>query len=326
MTWNILPINQIMDENKKKYYKKNFKKNFVTTIPYDILENIISHLKIDDIINFLLSSKKIYKIYIKNDENYGCNKITNKIINECALFFKINDKINYNLENKRLLTTSVIKLYNLYKNNKNYNNSDVLVSIMENSIKSNELFRCLCLKSKFCEEMKKINNSDKSVITYSNISGNFIFRSFEKNIISNSDMKYMIINVDKCKLEIILKSFSIKSETVAYCIKEMLKYKHKDYDVKIKMCIDYIFYKYCFKEISQYNKNYFIHIFTYFILNDDKNLLTYFVNKMEKYLKVGILNIDYITQIMYSELKCNYNHYDYLKNCVKNYVNCLINF
>ena len=47
---------------------------------------------------------------------------------------------------------------------------------------------------------------------------------------------------------------------------------------------------------------------------------------MNKYLKVGILNIDYITQIMYNELKCNYNHYDYLKNCVKNYVNCLINF
>ena len=282
-------------------------------------------MKIDDIINFLLSSKKIYILYKKNDEKYGCNKISNRIIKECALFFNINNILEIKSNDIRLLTVNFIKIYNIYKNNKNYDNVDILIYIMENSIKSNELFRCLCLKSKFCKEMKRINN-DKSVITYNNISGNFIFRNFEKNIISNSDMKYMIINVDKCKLEIILKSFSINSETIAYCIKEMLKYKHKDYQVKIKMCIDYIFYKYCFKEISQYNKNYFIHIFTYFILNDDKKLLTYFVNKMEKYLKVGILNIDYITQIMYNELKCNYNHYDYLKNCVKNYVNCLINF
>lgn len=274
-------------------------------IPYDILENIIIYLDLDlsSIINLLLSSQKISTLYIKNDETYGCNRITNRIIRECALFFKINDKINYNLEDKRLLATTLIKIYNVYKNNKLYNNSDILVyimenNIMENNIQSNELFRCLCLKSKFCEKMERISKN--------------------KNIISNTDMKYMIINVDKCKLEIILNSFHIKSDMIAYCINELLKYKKEDYDIKIKICINYIFYKYCFKTISQYDKNYFIHIFTYFILHDNKNLLKYFMDKLEKYLKIGILNVDYITQIIYSELGC-YN-YDYLKTFIKNYL------
>ena len=309
------------------------------SIQYDILENIIIYLKIDDIINFLMSSKGIYITYRKNDENYGCNKIANRIIKECALFFKINDKINYNSEDKRLLTTNFIKIYNVYKNNKLYNNSDLLVYIMENNIKSNELFRCLCLKSKFCENMERCKKRE-NVVTYNNCN-NLFFRNFDKNIISNSDMKYMIVNVDKCKLEIILNSFHIKSETIAYCINELLKYKNEDYDVKIKICIDYIFFRYCFKKISQYDKIYFMHIFICFILHilktsdlktsdlkNNKNLLKYFINKMRKYSKFDILNIDYITQIIYKSKYSGYDqNYYYLFNMyIKNYVNCLINF
>jgi hypothetical protein len=278
-------------------------------IHYDILECIIQKLDLIDIINFLSSSKKIYKLYKNNDEAYGYNKITNKIIRECSLFFKIDDTINKKYNNKKLLRDTFIKMYNIYKNNKNYDNVDILIYIMENNIKSHEIFRCFCLKSKF-------KNIEKNHIKYNN--GNI---NYEKNIISNLDMKYMLINLDKYKLEIILKVFHIESDIIVYCINELLLHKKSEYDIKIKIFIDYIFYKFCFKEISQHCIQSFNCIFACFILYDDHLLLKYFVTKLEKYLKVHILNIDYITNIMCYNLKCN--NYYYLKSCIKNYVDCL---
>jgi hypothetical protein len=155
--------------------------------------------------------------------------------------------------------------------------------------------------------------------------GTFFFRNYEKNIISNSDMKYMLINLDKYKLEIILKVFHIESDIIAFCINELLLHKKSEYDIKIKIFIDYIFYKYCFKEMSRIYKKHFINIFTYFILYDSSYLLKYFVTKLEKYSKVDILNTDDITCIIYNKLEYNNkNYYYYLKTCVNNYVNCLV--
>lgn len=281
-------------------------------IHYDILECIIQKLDLIDIINFLSSSKKIYKLYKNNDEAYGYNRIANKIIMECSLFFKIDDTINKKYNNKSLLCDDFIKIYNVYKNKKNYDNVDILNYIIENNIKSHEIFRCFCLKCKLCK------NLERNDIKYNN--GNID----NINTISNSNIKYMLINLDKYKLEIILKVFHIEIDIIIYCINELLLYKKSEYDIKIKICIDYIFYKFCFEEISQHCIQSFNCIFTCFILYDDHLLLKYFVTKLEKYLKLHILNIDYITNIMCYNLKSNNeNYYYYLKSCVKNYVDCL---
>ena len=164
------------------------------------------------------------------------------------------------------------------------------------------------------KECKNIENytQHENIVRYINCGNDFVFRNYEKNIISNSDMKYMIINIDKCKLEIILKSFLIETEMMALCINDILKYKKKDYDTIIKICIDYIFFRYCFKEISDYNKKYFINIFTYFVFYNETYLLKYFETKLEKYSQSDILNIDYITQIFRDKLQnCNKNYKDY---------------
>jgi hypothetical protein len=274
-----------------KYILKTHNESIVNNISYDTLEHIIIYLDIGDIINFLLSSQKIYTLYIKCDETYGCNKITNRIIKGCALFFRINDKINYNSQDKKLLATNLIEMYNLYKNNKKYNNSDVLISMIENNMKSNELFRCFCLKSKF--SINKIQESDL-------------------NTISSSDMIYIIVNSDKCKLKILLTSFLIESKNIALCIKYILKYKKKDYSRIITTCIDYLF-----KEISNNNTKYFIDIVTYFIFYDESYLLKYFEKKLERYSQSNILNIDCITLAMYDNLQYGKNNCDNEKthNC-----------
>ena len=84
-----------------------------------MLENIIERLELNEIINFIFSCKKIYGLYKNDDKNYGYNKITNKIINKSAHFFKINDVIKITPENKDSLCNTFITMYKLFKNQKN---------------------------------------------------------------------------------------------------------------------------------------------------------------------------------------------------------------
>jgi hypothetical protein len=281
-------------------------------IHYDILESIISNLNLKDTIHFLFSSVKIYSLYNNFDENYGQNKIANKIIKEALLFFdislpmvSIDCNVPKNNVNKHKLSNVLIKLYNVYKNDRYINKVDVLFYIIENNIDSDELFNSFCSK---CKYVTPINEKDTSkfITVADNWNGkNFYYKEFTKNIISKSDMNYMLIYADNNKINILLKHFHINIYEIAYCIKILLKNGIFSYNVKIKKYIDYIFMKYCSRDMTSYNKLYFNTIYAYICITNEKSLLDYLLFKINKYKCSGIFNENLIKNIMNNSNKYN---------------------
>jgi len=316
-------------------------------IHYDILECIVSKLNLKDTINFLFSSNKIYNVYDKSDENYGQNKIANKIIKEAILFFNIplptvsidgkvplptvsidgkvplilDGKVPLILDgkvplpknvNKHKLSNVLIKLYNVYKNDRYINRVDILIYMIENNIDdSDELFDSFCSK---CKYVTPINEKDtplpyeealsidgkvpKFISVVDNRNGKpFYYKEFTRNLISKSDMNYMLICADNNKLDILLKHFHVNTYEIAYCIKNLLK-NGIFYNQKIKKYIDYIFMKYCSINMTSYNKLYFNTIYANLCKTNEKSLLNYLLFKIHKYKCKNIFNKNLIINIM----------------------------
>jgi hypothetical protein len=280
-------------------------------IHYDILESIISNLNLKDTINFLFSSNKIYSVY-KSDKNYGENKITNKIIKEAILFFNIplptvsiDGKVPKN-NVKHKLSNVLIKLYNVYKNDRYINRVDILVYMIENNIDSDELFDSFCSK---CRYVTPINEKETSkfISVIDDWNGKqFYYKEFTRNLISKSDMNYMLICADNNKLDILLKHFRININEIAYCIKNLLE-NGIFYNQKIKKYIDYIFMKYCSINMTSYNKLYFNMIYAILCITNEKSLLNYLFFKIHKYKCKEIFNKNLIINIMNNSNK--YNEY-----------------
>jgi hypothetical protein len=316
-------------------------------IHYDILECIVSKLNLKDTINFLFSSNKIYNVYDKSDENYGQNKIANKIIKEAILFFNIplptvsidgkvplptvsidgkvplilDGKVPLILDgkvplpknvNKHKLSNVLIKLYNVYKNDRYINRVDILIYMIENNIDdSDELFDSFCSK---CKYVTPINEKDtplpyeealsidgkvpKFISVVDNRNGKpFYYKEFTRNLISKSDMNYMLICADNNKLDILLKHFHVNTYEITYCIKNLLK-NGIFYNQKIKKYIDYIFMKYCSINMTSYNKLYFNTIYANLCKTNEKSLLNYLLFKIHKYKCKNIFNKNLIINIM----------------------------
>ena len=289
-------------------------------IHYDILECIVSKLNLEDTINFLFSSNKIYNVYDKSDENYGQNKIANKIIKEAILFFNIplptvsiDGKVPLPKNvNKHKLSNVLIKLYNVYKNDRYINRVDILIYMIENNIDdSDELFDSFCSK---CKYVTPINEKDtplpyeealsidgkvpKFISVVDNRNGKpFYYKEFTRNLISKSDMNYMLICADNNKLDILLKHFHVNTYEITYCIKNLLK-NGIFYNQKIKKYIDYIFMKYCSINMTSYNKLYFNTIYANLCKTNEKSLLNYLLFKIHKYKCKNIFNKYLIINIM----------------------------
>lgn len=288
-------------------------------IHYDILESIISNLNLKDTIHFLFASNKIYKVYKDYDENYGCNKISNKIIRESLKFFNINNQGNDKASTVRICN-DLIKIYNVFKNNKHFNNFDVLVYMIEYQMYSNELFDKFCSTCNYVLPMTEIDiqpyNCIKDIANLG--SQNFYFREYKKNIISKTDMNYMLLYADNNKIDILLKHFPIKSSEISYCIRILLKDRQgiftdcNNFIIKIKKFIDYIFMKYLLKDMSSIDKLYFNTIYAHLLLYNKKILIDHFFFKVCKYKSKEIFNENLIINIMSNNYDYDYNYnYNY---------------
>lgn len=271
-------------------------------IHYDILDNIISNLNLDDTINFLYSSVKIYNLYNNFDENYGRDKIANKIIKESLLFFNLKEIDNVN---KHKLCNILVSLYNVYKNNKNFNNIDVLIYMIENNIDSDELFDRFCSKCKYVTIIKNVKDRNNFITVLDYACGKKLYyKEYTKNIISKSDMNYMLIYADNKKIDILLKHFYIDMNEITHCIKMLLKSRISNYNQKIEKYIDYIFIKYCLKDMTSYNKSYFNIIYTDLCIINEASLLNYLLFKIHKYKCNEIFNNN--LNIMLNNLNINH--------------------
>lgn len=340
---------------------------------YDILYILIKKLNIDEIINLLLTNKKIYAIYLSN--NVSINKI---LITKIFEYFKF-DIISVNSLIKKIsideisnITKIVCKKYNYFKRHMFCYKCDFIIFMLDNNICSDLLFEYYI---SICRFLSYVNDNNQiRTIRYNESHDIFYFESQTcmEDVISIYDMEYILENVNYNQLKIILKKFNIPITMLYRIIRKILSgvsrhymtgassninYKDKIYfsgnsisgndndssdssnsdsnnndsidnvaegssrvgagSPTIKLCIDYIFYRHCFKTINNNVKKTINYIIDSIIFYKKTDLLKYFLYKKNYYNYNNILDYQYIVN------KCiEYEDTQNLELLIKDKENC----
>jgi hypothetical protein len=159
--------------------------------------------------------------------------------------------------------------------------------MLENNIDSDILFNLYISECKFvsCVKDKKIIR----IIDYEeSVYNEFYDQSLETvDYISVSDMEYILEKSNSNQLFTILKKFNIPIKILSTVIKEMLikeMLTKSDYTLdKMKLFIDYLFYKHCFKHFNKIDTGNIHSIVVDLIYYKKTELLKYFLQQKNKY-------------------------------------------
>lgn len=275
-------------------------KNFIN---FDIFYILINKLNVSDIINLILSDKYLYNIYKSNEI-----LISKLLIIKIFIYFNFNLVTINNLKRNLLeydvynISNIVFKKYNYFKQHRFCYKVDFIIFMLDNNIDCEFLFKLYISECNFTQNIK--HKMFIKTIYYNENIQEQEEDSFKRteNIISISDMEYILINSNIRQLNIIFKTFNIPIKTLSFVIHELLE---KGYYISnnIKSCIDYLFYKHFFKTINTVDKFNINNIIDEFIYYKKTDLLKYFLQKKNKYL-VNISNYKDVLDYQYIINKC----------------------
>jgi hypothetical protein len=267
---------------------------------FDIFYILINKLNASDIINLILSDKYLYNIYKSN--KILVNKL---LIIKIFVYFNFNlttiNNIKRNLLEDEVYNISkiVFKKYKYFKRHRFCYKVDFIIFMLENNIESDFLLKLYISECNFRPSIKH-----KLFDEYNNLYNNVESGSIKRieDIITISDMEYMLINSKINQLDIILKSFYIPIKTLSFVIQELLE-KGNCISNNIKLCIDYLFYKHFFKTINNEDKININHIIDEIIACKRTDLLKYFLQKKNKYC-MNNSNFEDVLDYQYIINKC----------------------
>lgn len=250
-------------------------KNYIN---FDIFYMLINKLDISDIVNLILCDKYLYNLYKSNE--LLINKI---LIIKILIYFNFSvigiNNIKKNILDNEICDISriIFKKYNYFRQHRCCYKSDFIIFMLENNIDSDILFNLYISECKFVSCVK-----DKRIIRIINYD-EFYEQSLETvDYISISDMEYILEKSNSNQLFTILKKFNIPIKILSTVIKEMLT--KSDYTLdKMKLFIDYLFYKHCFKHFNKIDTGNIHSIVVDLIYYKKTELLKYFLQKKNKY-------------------------------------------
>lgn len=189
---------------------------------FDTLEHILNFCDIQSIYNFLISSKKIYQIYLSN-KNYIDRIISKKILEHFNLNFTGNNVYKHILYNKNSFIVHK-QLCFLYKKNGNFDDhriADYLKTLI-NIINEPTLFN----ESNDSNHNYNLQN-DTQLFNFLLDKCNFKFWIKEKdstnrNILSSNDIEYILIHGSIYIVNNILSKFYISSGIITQCISTLI--------------------------------------------------------------------------------------------------------
>jgi len=268
---------------------------------FDIFYILINKLNVSDIINLILTDKFLYNIYKSNE--ILINKL---LIIKIFIYFNFN-LVTINHIKKKLLEEQevyniskiVFKKYNYFKQHRFCYKVDFIIFMLENDIDSDFLLKLYISECNFTPSIKH-KLFDEYNNLYNNVESGSINRI--EDIITISDMEYILINSNINQLDIILKSFNIPIKTLSFVIQELLE-KGNYISNNIKLCIDYLFYKHFFKTINTVDKIHINNVIDEFISCKRTDLLKYFLQKKNKYC-VNNSNFENVLDYQYIINKC----------------------
>jgi hypothetical protein len=237
------------------------------SINYDILVNIVRYLPLKESLNLLKSSKNCNKLYYFMDVNYGCNKISKIFLEKLCIFFNIEKEILIKSNRKDKNCKILLNLYYRF-NNDSFDYTDLILYMIDNNIKTHDLFTVFLSKTKFF------------YLKYDFVNFNF----YQKNIIQMSDMKYLLKNIDIDYLKILLKQFFLPSCFISDIICEYLKIEKIDH---VKICIEYLFLKFFWKNINEIDISNFKIISSNIIQHSQLDLQKFYFSILDKYSKLN---------------------------------------
>lgn len=234
--------------------------NVIKYINFDIFTNILRYLDYESIKQFILTNKIIYNYYQNNKRCVSLiviQKIDEKF---CIRCLKKGDE----LAGKKIDNVSMTynKVYNQFKRQKCINLTDIIVYLVENKYNGS----IYMLK-------KLISNSELRVYD-DNIS---------MNVISHTDMIYLLVYSNVEELGLLLDKFTVPISILSYGVQEIVYNRKGDYRKKLYKLINYICYKYCYKKMEYMNNMYIHKILVYFIRTNEKNIIKYFLEKKRYY-------------------------------------------
>jgi hypothetical protein len=254
---------------------------------------LINKLDVTDIFNLILCDKYLYNLYKSNE------LLINKLLIIKILVYFNFSAIGINNIKKNILDNEIydisrimFKKYNYFKQHRFCYKSDFIIFMLENNIDSDILFNLYISECKFlsCVKDKRIIR----IIDYDeSVYNEFYDQSLETvGYISISDMEYILEKTNINQLFTILKTFNIPIKMLSTVIKEMLikemlikeMLTKGDYTLnKMKLFIDYLFYKHCFKHFNNIDIGNIHSIVVDFIYYKKTELLKYFLQKKNKY-------------------------------------------
>jgi hypothetical protein len=267
---------------------------------FDIFYILINKLNVSDIINLILTDKYLYNIYKSNE--ILVNKL---LIIKIFLYFNFTLVTINNLKRNLLedevynISKIVFKKYNYFKQHRFCYKVDFIIFMLENNIDSDFLLKLYISECNFRPSIKH-----KLFDEYNNLYNNVESGSIKRieDIITISDMEYMLINSKINQLDIILKSFYIPIKTLSFVIQELLE-KSNYISNNIKLCIDYLFYKHFFKTINTEDKIHINHVIDEIVSCKRTDLLKYFLQKKNKYC-INNSNFEDVLDYQYIINKC----------------------
>lgn len=267
---------------------------------YDILYILIKRLDVVDIINLMLTNKKFYSIYLSN--SVSINKI---LVEKIFKYFRfdnglINNTIkkifNEGYEKNSICDISRImcKTYNYFKRHLFCYKCDFVIFMLDNNISSDILFDFYISSCRFLSYINQ-NNTIRT-IRYNEIHDIFYFETqASADDISVYDMEYILEHSNYNQLKIILEKFNIPITMIHRNISCWLaKVVEPQVESTINLCIDYIFYRHCFGEISNFVKKNINYIMDTIIYYKNTDILIYFLQKKNYYMYNDILDYQYI--------------------------------
>lgn len=127
----------------------------LSTIPYDIVDNIIDYLDIDSTINLLMSSKDIYEIY-RHNKHFEI-VMTNKIRLYFNSLHKL--KLDYKTIDINELYTCLNKIYDYFKKHPDTSLSDILIYLCDHKMSEKLIFKYIISHCYFSKNGENVYNA-----------------------------------------------------------------------------------------------------------------------------------------------------------------------
>jgi len=256
---------------------------------FDIIYMILKMIEIDDIFNFIKSSKTITQMYMCN-----MSTIDSLISQKILKYFHFNKMIN--IKNDYIL----VDIYSHFKKYPYSSRVDFLIYMIDKKYTDENLFRFF---TSFCYlNHDKLRHTDFIQIHTETRNNNVInntndsYRNYRKrsdisfsgmSYMTICDIKYIIVYSLVSQLDIILETYNISEIIMAHAIEEMLikmcscyVSDTDNYELKIKKCIDYVLERpYHIQEIQTMYYDYIVRNLMYY---KQKELLNY-IKKLQNF-------------------------------------------